>query len=111
MRDLGYIKDLAVKLNLVNLAKSIPDIEATDKEWDFLERMLRNEQVVRDTKKEDMLIKQARFPFVKTMDEFNLDGQENLTSWHFEKLSESNLFLSKLRMSNLRKLVLDVRQL
>lgn len=87
--DLSRIKELAGRLNLTNLAKNVSDIKGTEKEWQFLEKVLRVEQEIRDGNKEDMLIKRAKFPMIKTMEEFELEMQEKLTKWHLIKLSET----------------------
>ncbi len=80
--DLSRIKDLANRLSLTNLARSLAEIQGTEKEWRFLEKMLRIEQEIRDGNKEGVLIKRAKFPVIKTMEEFELDAQEKLTKWH-----------------------------
>ena len=87
--DLSRIKELANRLNLTNLAKNVSDIKGTEKEWQFLEKVLRVEQEIRDGNKEDMLIKRAKFPMIKTMEEFEVEMQEKLTKWHLTKLSET----------------------
>ena len=87
--DLSRIKELAGKLNLNNLARNVYDLHGTEKEWRFLEKVLRVEQEIRDGNKEDLLIKRAKFPVIKTMEEFELDAQEKLTKWHLDKLSET----------------------
>ena len=66
--DLSRIKDLANRLSLTNLARSLNEIQGTGKEWRFLEKVLRTEQEIRDGNKEQMLIKRAKFPVIKTMD-------------------------------------------
>ena len=87
--DLSRIKDLANRLRLTNLARSLSEIKGTEKEWRFLEKVLRTEQEIRDGNKEQVLIKRAKFPVIKTMEEFELDAQEKLTKWHLTKLSET----------------------
>ena len=87
--DLSRIKELAGKLNLTNLARNVYDLHGTEKEWRFLEKVLRVEQEIRDGNKEDLLIKRAKFPVIKTMEEFEPDAQEKLTKWHLQKLSET----------------------
>ncbi len=88
MIDLSKIKDLAVKLSLMNLAKTLNTIKASDKEWLFLLRILENEQAIRDGNKENLLIKRAHFPLIKTAEEFDFHNQQSVTKWHVEKLSE-----------------------
>ena len=87
--DLSRIKDLANRLSLTNLARSLNEIQGTEKEWRFLEKVLRVEQEIRGGNKEQTLIKRAKFPVIKTMEEFELDAQEKLTKLHLQKLSET----------------------
>ena len=79
---------MATKLSLMNLARTIDGIKATDKEWKFLLRILRTEQAIRDGNKENQLIKRAHFPFIKTIDEFDFENQQSVSKWHADKLSE-----------------------
>lgn len=87
--DLSRIKELANRLSLTNLARSLNEIQGTEKEWRFLEKVLRTEQEIRDGNKEQTLIKRAKFPTIKTMEEFEPEAQEKLTKWHLDKLSET----------------------
>lgn len=88
MIDLSKIRELATKLSLMNLARTLDSIKATDKEWKFLLRILRTEQAIRDGNKESQLIKRAHFPFIKTIDEFDFENQQSVSKWHADKLSE-----------------------
>lgn len=82
-------------LTLTEAAKIVPAMvqQAESEDWSyrqFLGELLGHEQKRREEKQMEKRLKQAAFPFHKTLEEFDLNEQQSLSRKQFTQLSELN---------------------
>lgn len=93
MEKLESIKDYAKKLNLGNLSINADDIveNARIKDvsyQDFLLTVLKCEIELKDKKAHERRIKNAGFPVIKTIEDFDLNFQRSITQRQLNSLAE-----------------------
>ena len=84
MDTLNEITDYANLLKLhylkENLLKLIDNAKANDQTYqDFLITILKHEITLRDTKLQERRLKNACFPVIKTLEEFDLNFQKSMS--------------------------------
>lgn len=82
-------------LTLTEAAKMVPAMiqQAESEEWSyrqFLGKLLGHEQKRREEKQMEKRLKWAAFPYLKTLEEFDLNEQQSLSRKQFTQLSELN---------------------
>ncbi|MED4195837.1 IS21-like element IS643 family helper ATPase IstB, partial [Halalkalibacterium halodurans] len=87
------LQDQFRQLRLAETAEELPQLlrEAEKASWtylEFLESITRYELAKREAKSLEKRMKWARFPFVKSLDEFELRGQNVLTARQLSQLRE-----------------------
>lgn len=87
------LQDQFRQLRLAETAEELPLLlrEAEKASWtylEFLESITRHELAKREAKSLEKRMKWARFPFVKSLDEFELKGQNVLTARQLSQLRE-----------------------
>ncbi|WP_212937615.1 IS21-like element IS643 family helper ATPase IstB, partial [Shouchella clausii] len=87
------LQDHFRQLRLAETAEELPQLlrEAEKASWtylEFLESLTRYELAKREEKSLEKRMKWARFPFVKSLDEFELKGQNVLTARQLSQLRE-----------------------
>lgn len=87
------LQDQFRQLHLSETAEELPQLlrKAEKSSWtylEFLESITRYELAKREAKKLEKRMKWARFPFVKSLDEFELKGQNVLTARQLSQLRE-----------------------
>jgi DNA replication protein DnaC len=87
------LQDQFRQLRLSETAEELPQLlrEAEKASWtylEFLESITRYELAKREAKSLEKRMKWARFPFVKSLDEFELKGQNVLTARQLSQLRE-----------------------
>jgi len=93
MEKLEVIKDYAKELNLsylkVNAGKIIEDANLKDLSYhDLLITILKNEIDQKDKKAQERRLKNAGFPVMKTIEEFDLNFQRSITQKQINRLLE-----------------------
>ena len=93
MGKLEMIKDCAKKLKLSYLGENADDIvksaEASDASYqELLLSVLQNEISVREKKVQERRLKDAGFPVIKTISEFDVDFQKSITQRQLNSLFE-----------------------
>lgn len=93
MDTLNEITDYANLLKLhylkENLLKLIDNAKANDQTYqEFLITILKHEITLRDTKLQERRLKNACFPVIKTLEEFDLNFQKSMSKREFNELSE-----------------------
>jgi DNA replication protein DnaC len=78
-----YIKDAAE-----SEAKSA--LERSESHLDFLENLLRQEVLTKESRSIESKIKKAKFPFIKTKDDFDFKALENLDISRLNELFKGN---------------------
>ena len=89
---LSAVQDLMGSLKLTETSKDlsilVKDAEEKDSTYtQFLFEVLSYEQKSREKKKATLRLKQASFPFIKTLEEFNLEEQQSLSRKQFNQLA------------------------
>ena len=87
------LQDQFRQLRLAETAEELPQLlrEAEKASWtylEFLESITRYELAKREAKNLEKRMKWARFPFVKSLDEFELKGKNVLTARQLSQLRE-----------------------
>jgi DNA replication protein DnaC len=93
MEKLELIKDYAktLKLNYLNTNASnlIEDADIKDLSYqDLLLNILKNEIILKETKSQERLLKNAGFPVIKQIEEFDFNFQKSITSKQINRLIE-----------------------
>ncbi len=93
MDKLEQIKDHAKELNLnylrINADKIIEEADLKDYSYqDILIRILENEIELRDKKAQERRLKNAGFPVIKKIEDFDLDFQKSITRKQVNRLLE-----------------------
>lgn len=93
MDKLDQIKDHAKELNLnylrINADKIIEEADLKDYSYqDILIRILENEIELRDKKAQERRLKNAGFPVIKKIEDFDLDFQKSITRKQVNRLLE-----------------------
>lgn len=93
MDKLDQIKDHAKELNLnylrINADKIIEEADLKDYSYqDILIRILENEIELRDKKAQERRLKNAGFPVIKKIEDFDLDFQKSITRKQINRLLE-----------------------
>lgn len=93
MDKLEQIKDHAKELNLnylrINADKIIEEADIKDYSYqDILIRILENEIELRDKKAQERRLKNAGFPVIKKIEDFDLDFQKSITRKQINRLLE-----------------------
>uniref|UniRef100_UPI001BE9D9D0 ATP-binding protein n=1 Tax=Exiguobacterium sp. s50 TaxID=2751234 RepID=UPI001BE9D9D0 len=83
------------QLRLAETADALPQIlrEAEMASWtyiEFLSAITNHERAKRDAKSLERRMKWARFPFIKSLSEFNLEEQTALTARQLKQLKQLN---------------------
>lgn len=87
--DLTNIRVYAKELGLYNIADSdVPYDKAADEELAYLEKVLRIELELREQKSRQRRFTQSHLPEIKSLDEFDISFNKNITQRQLEKLSE-----------------------
>lgn len=87
------LQDLSRSLRLAETAKELPSLirKAEAHQWTYHEllyELLTYEQACREEKLITKLLKWARFPFQKTLDEFNIKEQRSISTKQLKQLRE-----------------------
>ena len=87
------LKQCMVTLNMTEAARILENtlLDAETKEWsyhDLLQHLLLHELQRREEKQKEKWMKWAAFPFVKSLDEFQLDEQQSLSKRQLKQLRE-----------------------
>ncbi len=93
MDKLEIIKEYAQKLKLdylnINLSSIIENADIKDLSYqDLLLNILKNEMYLKEKKAQERRIKNAGFPVLKTIDEFDLNFQRSITKRQINQLLE-----------------------
>lgn len=93
MDTLNEIIDYAGLLRLPylkqNLVKLLDDAKKNDQTYqDFLLTLLKHEITLRDTKLQERRLRNACFPVIKTLEDFDLSFQKSISKREFNELSE-----------------------
>lgn len=87
------LQDICRSLRLAETAKELPVLirKAESHQWTYHEllyELLRYEQISREEKLISKLLKWARFPYQKTLDEFDLKAQRSISTKQLKQLRE-----------------------
>jgi DNA replication protein DnaC len=90
---MDQLQDLCRSLRLAESAKELPSIirKAEAHQWthhELLHELFTYEQKCREEKLINKLLKWARFPYIKTLDEFNLNEQRSVSTKQLKQLRE-----------------------
>lgn len=90
---IDYIKEYAKELKLLNLQKKIDEfIEHGEKEdlsyQEFLYQILNEEIIAKEQRKKQTRLKNAGFPVIKTIEEFDFEFQKSISKRHINRLLE-----------------------
>jgi DNA replication protein DnaC len=90
---MNQLQDLCRFLRLAETAKELPSIirKAESHQWthhELLHELFTYEQKCREEKLMSKLLKCARFPYLKTLDEFNLKEQKSISTKQLKQLKE-----------------------
>ncbi|RDA73736.1 ATP-binding protein, partial [Hafnia paralvei] len=93
MEKLDLIKDYAntLKLNYLNAnaSKIVENADFKDLSYqDFLLDILKNEISLKDMKAQERLLKNAGFPMIKNIEDFDFNFQRSITSKQMNRLIE-----------------------
>lgn len=90
---MNQLQDLCRSLRLAETAKELPSIirKAESHQWthhELLHELFTYEQKCREEKLMSKLLKWARFPYLKTLDDFNLKEQKSISTKQLKQLKE-----------------------
>ena len=90
-----FLQDQFRHLRMSETAEKLPILlrQAEQSSWtyqEFLQELLKHEFKRREEKSVEKRLKQARFPYLKTLDEFNVHEQQSISNRQINQLKELN---------------------